>query len=282
MIHSSRRAPRHGQGQRQLRLRLMAILAAIFTMLGIGIATNTAASATEFDWNWKFTVDCNGVTLPFPENLPDGQSGVMEVNLRFSVDDKQTTLNYKLEGDAYKKKYPNGHAGVTVFIPWNDPLWRNGKVPSSGSWLIEWLQVHGTNYHPEPNLVCGSTVTPTPTPTPTVTPTPTPTPTVTPTPTPTPTVTPSPTPTVTPTPTTTPEPTVTPTPKPTVTPGPSPEPTVTPASTPSATTTPTAGGGTLPKTGGELSPVVLGGGIALVAAGASLLIWRAIRRRKAA
>ena len=109
-----------------------------------------------FDWNWQFTADCSGITIPFPANLPSSQFGVIEVNFRFLADGKQTTINYKLEGDAYWAKYPNGHAGVTLVIPWNDPLWRNGSIPTNGVWTGQWAQVHGTNYHPEFNFQCGS------------------------------------------------------------------------------------------------------------------------------
>mgnify|MGYP002524437489 CR=1 FL=1 len=136
----------------------------------------------------------------------------------------------------------------------------------------------------------GTTVEPTPTPTPTVTPTPTPTatpgptptPTATPSPTPssspkpTPTITPSPTPTTepTPTPTATPEPTptatpsptptatpdVTPTPTPTASPTPTPMPEVTPTPTPSSspepTPTPTVTPSPTPSSSPEPTPTV--------------------------
>ena len=146
-----------------LRTRVAALLVAAAMALGVGVTASAAANATEsFDYNWEFTVSCDGVTIPFPTDLPKGQTGLIEVNFRFAVDGKQTTINYKLEGEAYKLQYPNGHAGITVFIPWSDPLWRNGAVPTTGSWTAQWAQVHGTNYHPEPNLECGSNPEPPP------------------------------------------------------------------------------------------------------------------------
>lgn len=107
-----------------------------------------------FNWDWKYPdPTCEGISIPFPSNLPSSQSGVMEVNVNGSG---ISGMNWKLEGDTYKAKYPNGHAGATVLIPWDDPLWRNASVPTSGSWSVTWIQVHGTNYHWQGEVKCGT------------------------------------------------------------------------------------------------------------------------------
>lgn len=137
-----------------------------------------------FDWNWQYSAPtCDGVTIAFPSNLPASQQGVMEVNV---VGGSISGMQYKLEGQQYQVKYPNGHVGQTVVIPWS--AFRNYSIPATGTWTVTQLQVHGTNYHWAGNVVCGSTppeprVVPklvppvvVPEPQPEVEPTPTPTP----------------------------------------------------------------------------------------------------------
>jgi hypothetical protein len=105
-----------------------------------------------FDWNWKYNAPtCDGVTVVFPSNLPASQQGVMEVNV---VGGTVSGMQYKLEGNAYQVKYPNGHAGQTVVIAWSD--FRNLMIPATGTWTVTQLQVHGTNFHWQGNLTCGS------------------------------------------------------------------------------------------------------------------------------
>lgn len=106
-----------------------------------------------FDWNWQYSAPtCEGVTIAFPSNLPASQQGVMEVNV---VGGFVSGMQYKLEGQQYQVKYPNGHAGQTVVIPWS--AFRNYSIPATGTWAVTQLQVHGTNYHWAGNVVCGST-----------------------------------------------------------------------------------------------------------------------------
>ncbi|MGH7217890.1 MAG: hypothetical protein ACREGE_00375 [Candidatus Microsaccharimonas sp.] len=105
-----------------------------------------------FDWNWRYDAPtCDGVTVAFPSNLPASQQGVMEVNV---TGGSVSGMQYKLEGQDYQVKYPNGHAGQTVFIPWAD--FRNFAIPETGTWSVTQLQVHGTNYHWQGTLVCES------------------------------------------------------------------------------------------------------------------------------
>ncbi len=106
-----------------------------------------------FDWNWTYAAPtCDGVTIAFPSNLPASQQGVMEIGV---VGGSTSGMLYKLEGQAYQLKYPSGHAGKTVFVPWSE--FRNSKIPETGTWTVTRLKVHGTNYHWEGNLVCGNT-----------------------------------------------------------------------------------------------------------------------------
>ncbi len=105
-----------------------------------------------FDWNWAYEAPiCDGITIAFPSNLPASQQGVLEVNV---TGGSISGMQYKLEGQEYQAKYPNGHAGQTVFIPWTD--FRNYAIPETGVWAVTGLQVHGTNYHWSGSLVCGS------------------------------------------------------------------------------------------------------------------------------
>lgn len=168
--YTTRREVRRRRKLQALRARMQkmgqgamaGLLALVLGFIGLfGVAIPAHATA-QFDWNWKYTVNCDGITIPFPNDLPSGQSGVMEVNFRFKADGNETTINYKLEGDAYKAKYPNGHAGQTVTIKWDDPLWRNGSIPKSGTWTGLWAQVHGTNYHWEGSFECGTPPQPEP------------------------------------------------------------------------------------------------------------------------
>lgn len=107
-----------------------------------------------FNWDWTYPAPtCDGVTISFPADLPAGQQGIMEVNV---TGGSISGMQYKLEGDAYKAKYPNGHAGLTVFIPWSE--FRNYSIPATGKWTVTQLQVHGTNYHWSGELECGKDV----------------------------------------------------------------------------------------------------------------------------
>ena len=102
-----------------------------------------------FDYDWRYAAPtCDGITIVFPENLPAGQQGVIEINARFDFG----TLNYKVEGDRYTSEYPDGHAGVTLTVTWD--MFRNGSLPQ-GPYTVEWIQVHGTNYHWEGEVTCG-------------------------------------------------------------------------------------------------------------------------------
>lgn len=113
--------------------------------------TTGPATAADFDWDWQYDAPtCDGITITFPADLPESQQGVLEVNVRFSFG----TLQYKLEGDAYRAAFPDGHAGATVALPWS--AFRNGTVPTDGEWQIEWVQVHGTNHHWTGEVRCGA------------------------------------------------------------------------------------------------------------------------------
>lgn len=108
------------------------------------------AVSPAFDWDWRYDdPTCDGITITFPADLPESQQGVLEVNVRFSFG----TLQYKLEGDAYRAAFPDGHAGATVVLPWS--AFRNGTVPAEGEWQVEWVQVHGTNDHWTGEVRCG-------------------------------------------------------------------------------------------------------------------------------
>lgn len=153
-------------------------------------------------------------------NYKDFQEAVLDVNVRY---DDGTTQNFHEQYDS--------------------PIGTQTKVLTLEDKCVEWVQVHGTNYHYEHDCNGGQPTPspePEPTPTPTqppATPSPQPTPSIVPTPTPTPVVTPSPTPIASPTPSPTPTPPVG-GPDPSPTPSPSPSPTPTPSPTPSATPLP--------------------------------------------
>jgi len=124
--------------------------------LAITITVPAAQPPQPFDWNWTYPAPtCAGVTIAFPSNLPADQQGVMEVNV---VGGSVSGMQYKLEGTAYWAAYPNGHAGKTVFIPWTD--FRNNRIPTTGTWTVRELQVHGTNYHSRDAITCDAPLRP--------------------------------------------------------------------------------------------------------------------------
>ncbi|WP_205693268.1 hypothetical protein [Cellulomonas sp. IC4_254] len=129
------------------------------------------APSPAFDWNWTYPAPtCDGITVTFPEDLPESQTGVLEITVRTSLG----TLQYKLEGDAYRAAYPGGHAGATVVVPWSE--FRGADLTGAGAWEITWVQVHGTNVHWEGSVLCGSTPAPEPEPEPEPSPEPEPEP----------------------------------------------------------------------------------------------------------
>ena len=116
----------------------------------VSIAVPSTEPPPPFDWNWQYSSPtCEGVTIAFPVNLPASQQGVMEVN---ALGGSISGMLYKLEGGAYSAKYPKGHAGKTVFIPWSE--FRNNQIPESGTWTLTQLRVHGTNYQWTGQLTC--------------------------------------------------------------------------------------------------------------------------------
>jgi len=116
---------------------------------GLSHAGFNVVSEPVFDFDWEYAAPtCTGITIEFPANLPEGQQGLIEVNVEFDFG----TLQYKLEGSDYALAFPDGHAGATVTLTWSQ--FRNGSVPN-GPYTIEWVQVHGTNYHWTGTVTCG-------------------------------------------------------------------------------------------------------------------------------
>ena len=171
-------------------------------MLNVNLADNQTA-IINFTSTDKISFLNGGFTINGKSDQEYLRDNASRITLNFAASEIDMT-SYSLYGNflAPKSNLVGSAANIAGHIVVNDLTATNGFEFHIGG--------------------LGTSIIPTPTPTPTVEPTPTPTPTVEPTPTPTPTVEPTPTPTVEPTPT----PTVEPTPTPTV------EPTPTPTATP--------------------------------------------------
>jgi hypothetical protein len=142
-----------------------ALLATLLVLGGDPVAADTPVAPAPpacsvdpvpgYEWDWRYPAPtCDGLTITFPDDLPESQQGVIEVNVRHS----HGTLQYKLEGEAYRAAFPDGHAGLTVVLPWS--AFRGDQPPASGTWTVEWVQVHGSNYHWEGAVACGEPETP--------------------------------------------------------------------------------------------------------------------------
>ena len=125
---------------------------------GLAIVAPTAADTADphcrpvarFDWDWTYpTPTCDGILIGFPDDLPDSQLGIIELNVHTTAGAWQ----YKLEGQDYRDMFPDGHAGASLFIPWCAFTGAEG-LPED-DWAVTWVQVHGTNYHWQGSVVCG-------------------------------------------------------------------------------------------------------------------------------
>ncbi|WP_395243569.1 hypothetical protein ACGGZK_15760 [Agromyces sp. MMS24-K17] len=93
-----------------------------------------------FDWNWQYAAPtCDALEVVYPKDLPAGQAN--DVNVRFSIDGADVTLNFHNNGGTW--------SGTKTFLFADHPLW---KDPTS--WTVKWVQVGGTNYHWEGNISC--------------------------------------------------------------------------------------------------------------------------------
>ncbi|WP_394551500.1 hypothetical protein ACDF64_11775 [Agromyces sp. MMS24-JH15] len=93
-----------------------------------------------FDWNWQYAApSCDALVVAYPKDLPAGQAN--DVNVRFSIDGTDVTLNFHNNGGTW--------SGTKTFTFADHPQW---KDPTS--WIVKWVQVGGTNFHWEGAVSC--------------------------------------------------------------------------------------------------------------------------------
>ena len=93
-----------------------------------------------FDWNWKYAAPtCAATTVTYPSNLPSGQAN--DANIRFRSATAEFTLNFHEGSDT--------RSGIHAFIYADHP---NGPAGLT-AWDVVWVQVAGTNYHWQGDVV---------------------------------------------------------------------------------------------------------------------------------
>lgn len=93
-----------------------------------------------FDWDWQYAAPtCEALVVVYPKDLPAGQAN--DVNVRFSIDGKDVTLNFHNNSGTW--------SGTKTFVFADHPQW---KDPTA--WTLKWVQVGGTNFHWEGSISC--------------------------------------------------------------------------------------------------------------------------------
>lgn len=122
----------------------------ILIILLLSFTVNVSAGS-EFDWNWKYEPPtCDYLKVEYPSDLPKEVQGI-DVNIRVKNLDtgEIKTLNFH-EMDGSQE-----NAGEVYYFEIKERIgWENYE--------IQWVQVHGTNYHWEGSVVCKTTTTPEP------------------------------------------------------------------------------------------------------------------------
>ncbi|MDN4160378.1 hypothetical protein [Nocardioides abyssi] len=88
-----------------------------------------------FDWNWRYAdPSCYGLFVPYPSNIPSGQSN--DVNVRVWTDSAgEITLNYHNNETTW--------SGNQEFVYSQHKNWPAGVT----DYAVVWTQVGGSNYH---------------------------------------------------------------------------------------------------------------------------------------
>ncbi len=99
-----------------------------------------------FDWNWQYDAPtCTGLTVAYPNNIPAGSNN-KDVNIRVKnlVTGEVQTFNF------HDSDFITSGKTVTYKVT-EHPNW-----PGWTYYEYQWTQVHGTNYHWEGSVVCGT------------------------------------------------------------------------------------------------------------------------------
>ncbi|MGH7218505.1 MAG: hypothetical protein ACREGE_03645 [Candidatus Microsaccharimonas sp.] len=99
-----------------------------------------------FDWNWQYDAPtCTGLTVVYPNNIPAGSNN-KDVNIRVKdlVSGDVRTFNF------HDSNFITSGKTVTYKVT-EHPNW-----PGWTYYEVQWTQVHGTNYHWEGSVVCGT------------------------------------------------------------------------------------------------------------------------------
>lgn len=103
-----------------------------------------------FDWNWQYAAPtCDGLTVAYPNNIPAGSDN-KDVNIRVKnlVTGETKTFNF------HDSNFNTSGKTVTYKVT-DHPDW-----PGWTYYEVQWTQVHGTNYHWEGSVICGTSPPP--------------------------------------------------------------------------------------------------------------------------
>lgn len=103
-----------------------------------------------FDWNWQYAAPtCDGLTVAYPNNIPAGSDN-KDVNIRVKnlVTGETKTFNF------HDSNFNTSGKTVTYKVT-EHPNW-----PGWTYYEVQWTQVHGTNYHWEGSVICGTSPPP--------------------------------------------------------------------------------------------------------------------------
>ncbi len=103
-----------------------------------------------FDWNWQYAAPtCDGLTVAYPNNIPAGSDN-KDVNIRVKnlVTGETKTFNF------HDSNFNTSGKTVTYKVT-EHPDW-----PGWTYYEVQWTQVHGTNYHWEGSVICGTSPPP--------------------------------------------------------------------------------------------------------------------------
>ena len=103
-----------------------------------------------FDWNWQYAAPtCDGLTVVYPKNIPAGSDN-KDVNIRV----KNLTTGETQTFNFHDSNFNTSGKTVTYQVT-QHPNW-----PGWTYYEVQWTQVHGTNYHWEGSVICGTSPPP--------------------------------------------------------------------------------------------------------------------------
>jgi len=99
-----------------------------------------------FDWNWQYAAPtCEGLTVVYPSNIPAG-SNHKDVNIRVKDLTTGTVKTFNFHNSDFDTNGKTIVYDVRQHADWPGWTW----------YEFQWTQVHGTNYHWEGSVICGT------------------------------------------------------------------------------------------------------------------------------